>query len=150
MMVKLEACQMWTAVRLGGVSRQEDRRAPEALCFAVPAKMVSALSGNATTNDAWDTIAAARVGSDRARKSALQKLREWDRLDFKPSEEVNDFALCLSSHVCRKKGEPLDGHKRAKMKPRKALEVRGDGEGDARGGAEEATSEGSDDDGGDR
>jgi hypothetical protein len=55
-----------------------------------------ALSGKATTNDAWDAIAAARVGSDRARKSALQKLREeWDRLAFKPGEEVDDFTLRL-------------------------------------------------------
>jgi hypothetical protein len=50
--------------------------------------MVPALSGKATAKDAWDAIAAARVGSDRARKSALQKLRE---------EEVDDFALRLSS-----------------------------------------------------
>jgi hypothetical protein len=98
MKVKLEARQIWTTVRLGRVSRQEDRRALEALCSAVPTEMVSALSEKATAKDAWDAIAAAQVGSDRARKSALQKLREeWDRLSFKPGEEVDDFALRLSS-----------------------------------------------------
>jgi hypothetical protein len=76
MKVKLEARQMWTAVRLGGVCCQEDRRALEALCSAVPMEMVSALSGKATAKDAWDVVAAAQVGSDRTRKSALQKLRE--------------------------------------------------------------------------
>jgi hypothetical protein len=43
MKVKLEARRMWTAVRLGGVSRQEDWRALEALCSAVPAEMVGPL-----------------------------------------------------------------------------------------------------------
>jgi hypothetical protein len=98
MRVKLEARQMWTVMRLGGVSRQEDRRALEVLCSTVPTEMVSALSGKATAKDAWDAIAAARVGSDRARKSALQKFREeCDNLAFKPGEEVDDFALRLSS-----------------------------------------------------
>jgi hypothetical protein len=42
MKVKLEACRMWTAVRLGGVSRHKDRRALEVLYSTVPTKMVSA------------------------------------------------------------------------------------------------------------
>jgi hypothetical protein len=71
MKVKLEARQMWTAVRLGAVSRQEDWRAPEALCSTVLTEMVLALSGKATTKDALDAIAAARVDSDCARKFAL-------------------------------------------------------------------------------
>jgi hypothetical protein len=46
--------------------------------------------------DAWDAIATARIGSDRVRKSTLQKLRqEWDHLAFKLGEDVDDFALCL-------------------------------------------------------
>jgi hypothetical protein len=52
-------------------------------------------------------------------------------------------------HVCRKKGEPLDRRKRGKVKPCRAPKARGGIEGDARGGAEEATFGGSDDDGGD-
>jgi hypothetical protein len=50
MKVKLEARRMWTAVRLGGVSRQEDRRALEALCSAIPTEMVSAPSGKVTAD----------------------------------------------------------------------------------------------------
>jgi hypothetical protein len=38
MKVKLEARRMWTVVRLGGVSRREDRRAREVLCSAVPTR----------------------------------------------------------------------------------------------------------------
>jgi hypothetical protein len=98
MKVKLEARWMWTAMRLGGVSHHEDRRALQALCFAVPTEMVSALFGKATTKDAWDTIATAWIGSDRVRKSTMQKLQlEWDRLAFKPSEDVDDFTLRLTT-----------------------------------------------------
>lgn len=46
----------------------------------------------------------ARVGSDCACKSTLQKLRqEWDRLAFKPGEDIDDFALHPSSLMQRLK-----------------------------------------------
>ncbi|KAM0826515.1 hypothetical protein ACQ4PT_068834 [Festuca glaucescens] len=51
-----------------------------------------------TIKEAWDAIAAARIGSDRARKSMLQALRkEWENLAFKPGEDVDDFALRLNT-----------------------------------------------------
>jgi hypothetical protein len=53
-------------------------------------------------------------------------------------------------HICQKKGEPPSGRKCGKVKPHRAPKACRGAEGNARGGAEEATSEGSDDDGGDR
>jgi hypothetical protein len=98
MKVKLEAQWMWDAVRLDGLSHQEDWRALEVLCSAVPTEMVTTLSAKATTKTAWEAIAAARVDSDCTRKSALQKLQEeWGHLAFKPGEEADDFALRLSN-----------------------------------------------------
>jgi hypothetical protein len=98
MRVKLEARQMWTVVRLSGVSRQEDRRAPRRSVPRSRQRCCRPSPGTVTLKDTWDAIAAARVVSDCARKSALQKLREeWDFLAFKPGEEVDDFALRLSS-----------------------------------------------------
>jgi hypothetical protein len=48
--------------------------------------------------EAWDAIAAARIGSDRTRKTTLQALRKvWENLAFKPGEDVDDFALCLNT-----------------------------------------------------
>jgi hypothetical protein len=45
-----------------------------------------------------DAIAAARIGSDRARKTTMQALRkEWENLAFKPGEDVDDFALRLNT-----------------------------------------------------
>jgi hypothetical protein len=94
--VKLEARRMWNIVRLGDASHHEDRQALEVLLSAVPPEMIPALPGKATAKDTWDAIATARIGSDRVRKSTLQKLRqEWDNLTFKPGEDVDDFALRL-------------------------------------------------------
>jgi hypothetical protein len=48
--------------------------------------------------EAWDAIAAARIGNDRARKTTLQALhKEWENLTFKPGEDVDDFALRLNT-----------------------------------------------------
>jgi len=60
--------------------------------------MQFSLTSKRTAKEAWDAIAAARIGSDRAHKSTLQQLRnEWENLAFKPGEDVDDFALCLNT-----------------------------------------------------
>jgi hypothetical protein len=60
--------------------------------------MQFSLSKKWTAKEAWDTIAAARIGSDRARKTMLQALRkEWENLAFKPGDDVDDFALHLNT-----------------------------------------------------
>jgi hypothetical protein len=60
--------------------------------------MQFSLSKKRTAKEAWDAIAAARIGSDRARKTTLQALsKEWENLAFKPGEDVDDFALRLNS-----------------------------------------------------
>ncbi|CAN6221430.1 unnamed protein product [Urochloa humidicola] len=95
--VKLQAREMWDAVKYGDVGRHEDRRALEALVAAVPPEMGAVLATKLTAKDAWDAIAAARIGSEHARRSTLQRLRqEWERLAFQPGEDIDDFALRLS------------------------------------------------------
>ena len=97
MKVKMQARRMWDAVRYGDADFDEDRRALEALLAAVPTQM-HYLANKRTAKDAWDAIAVARIGSDRARRSTLQKLRqEWENLAFKPGEDVDDFALRLNT-----------------------------------------------------
>ena len=91
---------MWEAVRYGDVDYDQDRRVLDALIAAVPSEMQFSLTNKRTTKEAWDVIAAARIGSDRARKSTLQALRkEWENLAFKPGEDVDDFALRLNTVV---------------------------------------------------
>ena len=85
-------------VRYGDADFDEDRRALEALLATVPTEMHSSLVNKRTAKDAWDAIAAARIGSARVRRSTLQKLRqEWENLAFKPGENVDDFALRLNT-----------------------------------------------------
>jgi hypothetical protein len=98
MKIRLQVRHMWEAVHDGDVDHLEDRRALDALIAAVPAEMQFSLSHKQTAKEAWDAIAAARIGSDRARKSTLQALRkEWENLAFKPGEDVDDFALRLNT-----------------------------------------------------
>jgi hypothetical protein len=69
-----------------------------ALIAAVLSEMHFSLSKKWTTKEAWDAIAAARIGSDHARKTTLQALRkEWENLAFKPGVDVDDFALHLNT-----------------------------------------------------
>jgi hypothetical protein len=89
---------MWEAVRYDDVDYHEDRRALDTLIAAVPPDMQFSLSQKRTAKEAWDAIAATRIGSDRARKTTLQALRkEWENLSFKPGEDVDDFALRLNT-----------------------------------------------------
>jgi hypothetical protein len=89
---------MWEAVRYVDVDYYEDRRALDALIAAVPSEMQFSLSKKRTAKEAWDAIAAARIGSARARKATLQTLRnEWENLAFKTGEDVDDFILRLNT-----------------------------------------------------
>jgi hypothetical protein len=98
MRVRLQVQHMWEAVRYGDVDYYEDRRALDALIVAVPSEMQFLLSKKQTDKEAWDAIAAARIGSDCARKTTLQTLhKEWENLSFKPGEDVDDFALRLNT-----------------------------------------------------
>ncbi|VAI57386.1 unnamed protein product [Triticum turgidum subsp. durum] len=98
MKIRLQVRRLWEAVQDSNVDHLEDRRTLDALIAAVPPEMQFSLSNKRTAKEAWDAIAAARIGSDRARKSTLQALRkEWESLVFKPGEDVDDFALRLNT-----------------------------------------------------
>jgi hypothetical protein len=98
MRVRLQVRHMWEAVRYGDVDYCEDRRTLDALIAVVPSEMQFLLSKKRTAKEAWDAIAAARIGSDRAHKTTLQELcKEWENLTFKPGEGVDDFALRLNT-----------------------------------------------------
>jgi hypothetical protein len=98
MSVRLQVRHMWEAVRYGDVDYYEDRRVLDALIAAVSFKMQFSLFKKRTAKEAWDAIAAARIGSDRARKTTLQALhKEWENLAFKSGEDVDDFALRLNT-----------------------------------------------------
>jgi hypothetical protein len=98
MRVKLQVRHMWDVVRYGDVDYDQDRRALDVLIAAVPPEMQFSLTNKQTAKEAWDAIAAACIGSDRARKSTLQALRkEWENMAFKSGEDIDDFALRLNT-----------------------------------------------------
>jgi hypothetical protein len=98
MRVRLQVWHMWETVRYGDVDYYKNRRALDALIAAVPSKMQFLLSKKQTAKEAWDAIAAALIGSDRARKTTLQALHEeWENLAFKLGEDIDNFTLCLNT-----------------------------------------------------
>jgi hypothetical protein len=103
MRIRLQVWHLWEAVQDGDVNHHEDRRALDALIAAVPPEIQFSLSRKRTAKEAWDAIAATRIGSDRTHKSTLQALRkEWESLTFKPGEDVDDFALRLNTVLLQK------------------------------------------------
>jgi len=71
MRVKLQVRHMWEAVQYSDVDYDLDRWALDALIAVVLSEMQFSLTSKRTAKEAWDAIAAARIGSDRARKSTL-------------------------------------------------------------------------------
>ena len=68
----------------------------EAILAAVPAEYREPLGANNSAKEAWDAIAAIRVGSDRAKKVKTQLLKqEYANLKFKDGESMKDFSLRL-------------------------------------------------------
>ena len=71
MKVKLQAQGLWDAVRYGNVDYDEDRRALEALCAAVPPEVGASIANKPTAKHAWEAIATRRRRRARpARHSA--------------------------------------------------------------------------------
>ncbi|XP_066333625.1 disease resistance protein RGA5-like [Miscanthus floridulus] len=80
----------------GTNDEEEDCSALEAILAAVPPEYREPLGSKDSAKEAWDTLKAIRVESDRARKAKAQQLRrEYDDLAFRDGEAVEDFALRL-------------------------------------------------------
>jgi len=71
MKVKMQASQLWDAIEYGDLPYHDDRRALEAIIAGVPPEMGAPLADKATAKEAWDSIAAARIGVDRIRRATL-------------------------------------------------------------------------------
>jgi hypothetical protein len=98
MKLRMQARDLWDAVEGGPVQFRDDRRALEVIVAAVPKEMAMSLLDKASAKEAWDAIAATRIGVDRVRRATLQRLRrEWENIGVNPSEQVEDFALRLST-----------------------------------------------------
>lgn len=102
MKLKLQARCLWDVIEEDDADFQDDRSVLEAICSAVPEEMVPTLATKATAKEAWEAIRTMRIGDDRVRKSTAQNLRvEYEQINFKDGESVEDFALRLSNIVQR-------------------------------------------------
>ena len=98
MKVKLLEHFLWDAIKFDDVDYEQDRRALEAICAAVPLEIGATIANKPTAKLTWEAIEARRVGSDRVHRAALQRLRgEWECLTFRPDEQVEDFAVRLTN-----------------------------------------------------
>ena len=75
MKVKLQARFLWDAIKFNDVDHEQDRRALEAICVAVPSEIGTTIANKPTAKLTWEAIEARRVGSDRVHRAALQRLR---------------------------------------------------------------------------
>jgi hypothetical protein len=98
MKVKLKARALWSVIENGGTYQQEEMMALDALCSAVPPKMVLTITKKEKAKEAWDAIATMRVSDDRVKKAMAQQLRQkFDLTTFDDGETVKDYTLRLSS-----------------------------------------------------
>ena len=94
MKVKLRARRLWNAIDKGTNNEEDDMSALEAILAAVPAEYRKPLGAKSSAKEAWEAIAAMRVGSDHAKKATAQLLKqEYANLKFKDGELVEDFSL---------------------------------------------------------
>ena len=96
MKVKPSARRLWNAVDKGTDNEEDDISALKAIFAAVPVEYRESLGAKNSAKEACEVIAAMRVGSDRAKKTTAQLLKqEYATLKFKNGESVEDFSLRL-------------------------------------------------------
>ena len=101
MKIKLRARRLWNAIDKG-IGNEEDMSALEAILAAVPVEYREPLGAKSSAKEAWEAIAAMRVGSDHAKKATAQLLKqEYANLKFKDGESVEDFSLRLQSLISK-------------------------------------------------
>ena len=92
-----------------GIDNEEDDiSALEAILDAVPAEYREPWGAKSSAKEAWEAIAAMRVGSDRAKKATAQLLKqEYANLKFKIGEKVEDFSLRLQTLISKLKSHDV-------------------------------------------
>ena len=102
MKVKLRARRLWNAIDKGTDNEEDDMSASEAILAAVSAEYREPLGAKNSVKEAWEAIAAMRVGSDRAKKATTQLLKQkYANLKFKDGESVEGFSLRLQSLISK-------------------------------------------------
>ena len=69
MKVKLRARRLWNAIDKGTDNEEDDMSALKDILAAVPAEYREPLGAKSSAKEAWESIAAMRVGSNRTKKA---------------------------------------------------------------------------------
>ncbi|WVZ94305.1 hypothetical protein U9M48_040211 [Paspalum notatum var. saurae] len=72
MMVMLKARGLWRVIKKGTDDEQEDQMAMEAILKGVPPGYITTLGSKKSAKEAWTSLEAIRVGSDRVKKAKVQ------------------------------------------------------------------------------
>jgi hypothetical protein len=97
MRVKLQAQGLWHAVESEEedmIEYRDDRLAFAAILRAVPPEMLASLGTKRTAQSAWEAIKSRRIGVQHVRDANAEQLqKEFDNIQFKDGETVDDFSL---------------------------------------------------------
>jgi hypothetical protein len=100
MKIKLQARNLWEAIKPEDVTLQEDRMTLEATTSAVPQEMLASLAVKATAAEAWEAVRSLQIGSEAIRNARAQRLRmEFESISFKEGETIDDFIIRLGSLI---------------------------------------------------
>ncbi|XP_066341480.1 uncharacterized protein [Miscanthus floridulus] len=112
MQINYEALEIWETIDPGtNVKRSEDRQAMSGLMRSVPEEMRPTLGAKQTVHEAWNLVKTLRVGADRVKEISVQKLlKEFENVEFKEGESVEDFGIRIMNLVVTLKtlGETID------------------------------------------
>jgi hypothetical protein len=98
MKVKLKARALWNTIEHGVSYIEEEIMALDELFIAVPQEMIPLIMKMETVKEAWDAIAAMRVGDDRVRRATAQQIWQMFHMAmYNEGEMVEDYALHLYS-----------------------------------------------------
>ncbi|XP_066354990.1 uncharacterized protein [Miscanthus floridulus] len=112
MQCNYEALEIWEVIDPGtNPKRAQDRQAMSALLRFVPKEMWQTLGRKTTVKEAWDAVKTMRIGADRVKEVNAQKLlKEFENIQFKEGESVDDFGMRITNLVSNLKtlGETID------------------------------------------
>ena len=101
MQCNYEALEIWDVIDPGDKPKRAlDRQAMSALLRSVPKEMWQTLGGKKSVKEAWEAVKLMRVGADRVKEVNAQRLlKEFENIQFKEGESVDDFGMRITNLV---------------------------------------------------
>lgn len=104
--VFMQAHGVWEAVEpkdpKAVVEDKVDKRALAMIYQSIPEDLLLTLAERKTAKEAWDAIKTVSLGADKVKKAKAQTLKsEFESLNMKDSEQLDDFCMKLNGLVAR-------------------------------------------------